>query len=569
MKRKIPIIVPAFFILTIAVCLLSSPAHSFWYGKKAPNGNPIFGGNDGLPASEVEVDIQNKTCNELWLPGRNNDIIDTLGGLIRGFDNSVPDEPPLTMYNSEKAWDGYTLLSCAGNGCRHEGAPDPETRYGALLIDMDGGFVNGWLDDEINGVPAKMLPGGYVMGGTGRDFGGTEGLVIQDWDGNQVWGWSVVGPRWHHDFNRESNPVGYYAPHPDDVGRLSGKTIVLTNHRSWEEYSYEPGSLKEGHPIMDTSHISKFRLWDDSIYLLDSQGRIKWQWFALQHFDQMGHSDKAKAGIMNIYTGRPNRGTDYTHYNNINWLGHNLFHDAGNDVFNPKNIIFDSRSQSMMGIIAAHDNPGQWESGDVIWRVGPDYGPGEPWEDLGRIIAQHTVHMIPWGLPGAGNILLFDNGGTAGFGGINTTPGDEECTWEVLVPDGEGGEETVVTDGVYPVTLRDYSRVVEFNPETFELVWEYKNEVATMEDWENDLTEDDFYHRKFFSSFISSVQRLPNGNTLVCEGNQARIFEVTPEGQIVWEYNADSIGGGNAPGVVGDALYRAYRYPKSWVPETP
>jgi hypothetical protein len=40
----------------------------------------------------------------------------------------------------------------------------------------------------------------------------------------------------------------------------------------------------------------------------------------------------------------------------------------------------------------------------------------------------------------------------------------------------------------------------------------------------------------FFSQFISSAQRQPNGNTLICEGANGRIFEVTPGGEIVWEY---------------------------------
>jgi hypothetical protein len=32
------------------------------------------------------------------------------------------------------------------------------------------------------------------------------------------------------------------------------------------------------------------------------------------------------------------------------------------------------------------------------------------------------------------------------------------------------------------------------------------------------------------------VQRLPNGNTLVCEGIPGHFFELTPQGEIVWDY---------------------------------
>ena len=69
----------------------------------------------------------------------------------------------------------------------------------------------------------------------------------------------------------------------------------------------------------------------------------------------------------------------------------------------------------------------------------------------GQIIGQHHAHMIPKGLPGEGNILIYDNGGWAGYG----------------VPD------RMSKDGT-KVDLRDYSRVVEINPVTLEVVWELK-----------------------------------------------------------------------------------------------
>ena len=40
----------------------------------------------------------------------------------------------------------------------------------------------------------------------------------------------------------------------------------------------------------------------------------------------------------------------------------------------------------------------------------------------------------------------------------------------------------------------------------------------------------------FYSPFISGAQRLPNGNTLVCSGAHGHMFEVTPQGDVVWEY---------------------------------
>ena len=87
------------------------------------------------------------------------------------------------------------------------------------------------------------------------------------------------------------------------------------------------------------------------------------------------------------------------------------------------------------------------------------------------------------------------------------------------------------------------SRVVEVDPATKEIRWEYQ----TRPGWE------------FFSAFISGAQRLPNGNTLICEGMTGRLFEVTHEGTIVWEYVNPFHGYGERFGNA-NRVFRAYRY---------
>ena len=65
-----------------------------------------------------------------------------------------------------------------------------------------------------------------------------------------------------------------------------------------------------------------------------------------------------------------------------------------------------------------------------------------------------------------------------------------------------------------------HSRIVEYDPKTRELVWSYVDPMPST----------------FFSPYMGSVQRLWNGNTLICESAFGRLFEVTPEGETVWEY---------------------------------
>jgi hypothetical protein len=68
----------------------------------------------------------------------------------------------------------------------------------------------------------------------------------------------------------------------------------------------------------------------------------------------------------------------------------------------------------------------------------------------------------------------------------------------------------------------------------------------------------------FYSSTISGVQRLPNGNTLVCEGAGGHLFELSQAEIKVWDYvNPSSVSGNYTQGInpAQNSMFRAYRYP--------
>ena len=73
---------------------------------------------------------------------------------------------------------------------------------------------------------------------------------------------------------------------------------------------------------------------------------------------------------------------------------------------------------------------------------------------------------------------------------------------------------------------------------------------------------------KFYSPYVSSAQRLPNGNTLVTEGSDGRIIEVTADHEIVWEWISPYYTH-NETGPKNNMIYRGYRYPYSYVPQEP
>jgi hypothetical protein len=129
-----------------------------------------------------------------------------------------------------------------------------------------------------------------------------------------------------------------------------------------------------------------------------------------------------------------------------------------------------------------------WPKGDVLWKWGRDI-----------ISHQHDATMTP-----EGNILVFDNGTH------------------------------------HPVT--PHSRVVEIDPRTDRIVWQYLPKVVF----------------GFFSGHIGGCERLANGNTFICEGQSGRIFEVTKSGDVCWEWINPLI----LPfkGVLSSMLFRAHRY---------
>ena len=389
----------------------------------------------------------------------------------------------VTIYRPDECWNGYTI------------------HRGGSVIDMNGNLVKRWEGISQLG---KILPGGYVLGdfrhGGPRKERGRR-LIQVDWDDNIVWEFRkteqikvgdklIWSAKQHHDFQREGNPVGYYAPEMEPLVE-GGKTLILAS--------------KE----VENREIAPGRLLDDCILEVTWDGEIVWEWRSCDHFDEMGFSEAARNAMYRH--GARQDPYDWLHSNSISYLGPNKWYDGGDKRFHPDNIIWDGRNTNIIAIIDK-------KTREFVWRVGPDYTASPELRRLGQIVGQHHAHMIPRGLPGEGNILVFDNGGFAGYGVPNPS------------------SPTGVNNAVRP-----YSRVIEFNPDTLEVCWEYSA----------DRRRQDFY-----SPYISSAQRLPNGNTLICEGNRGRIFEVTRDLEIVWEYVVPR--GGS---------YRAYRIPYDWIPQ--
>ena len=110
----------------------------------------------------------------------------------------------------------------------------------------------------------------------------------------------------------------------------------------------------------------------------------------------------------------------------------------------------------------------------------------------------------------------------------------------------DNGNILFFANGLYAPGQLSSSKIIEMDPKTGEEVWSYEGSPP----W------------SFYSPHISGCQRLWSGNTLICEGIWGRIFEVTPGGDIVWEYISPYHGPvrGQRSEFKGNWVFRAYRY---------
>jgi hypothetical protein len=407
-----------------------------------------------------------------------------------------------TIYDPGRTWNGYTVLSPLGT-------------QAAIVIDMNGNIVKQW-DGYVSsaGGPVRVLPGGVVVGAAGANPPRQESLelVERDFDGKVLWRFDhseqiaqgnemIWAARQHHDWQREDFPAGYYSP--DATPGIAGSNTLVLTHTNRVQPKVAPTAMLE----------------DDRIIEISWEGKILWEWVASDHIDDFRFDKSARQAIASAEAGSGGRGGgrgafDWLHVNSASYVGPNRWYDQGDKRFAPNNVIISSRQASLLAIIA--------RDGSVAWQLGPDFSASPELRAIRQIIGQHHAHFIPKGLPGAGDLMVFDNGGASGYG--NPSP--------------------VALDG-QNIFARPTSRVLEIDPVTLKLVWSYTSPT-------------------FFATNISGAQRLPNGNTLVTEGPSGRVFEVTTDGVIVWEYIFPMFTAAARP---TNSVYRAYRLPYGWIPQ--
>jgi len=424
----------------------------------------------------------------------------------------------VTIYDPARAYNSYILFGdhssylspddSAGGGQGKHHAREGESR----LIDMNGNVVHSW---EFGGYPTEMIDPRAIDGKRG-----VIGVQISSVDSSTVHG--QVPGRVGIYANKEVGLVGWEG----EIIWQGGSKVpggALYQHHDWER-------LPGGHMLVlgrwrhAIAGFGKREMGDEVIYELDADGTPIWRWTASEHLNELGFT-RAELQLVRV-----SPFIDFLDFHSMRVLGPNRWFESGDTRFAPGNVLVSSRNANFIIII-------ERKTGRILWRLGPDYPernlllkPDVTPQPVNQISGPHHVHMIAEGLPGAGDILVFDNQSEAGYPPARLEP--------------LGG-----------------SRVLEIDPVKKEIVWQYSARSSQMAEW------------RFYSPFAGSAQRLPNGNTLIDEGAQGRAIQVTPDGQIVWEYispfllPAPTTPIAGRQGIKTNLLYRTQAVPYSWVPE--
>jgi hypothetical protein len=359
------------------------------------------------------------------------------------------------VYKPDKCWNGYTMV--------------PYENGMIVIVDMKGNVVHSW---DVGTERARPLENGNVV------VMKVTKVVEYNWDGEVVWECKVPGGPYRE--------IGYPSPGiiHHDLQRLSnGNTILIYHEEVPEEYKKV---IKD--PVRRSTQVI-----GDCILEVNKEKEIVWQWHTHQGLD-LNEDSSLRA--------REGRHYDWTHTNTVSVLPENKWYDQGHKEFKPGNVMICPRQLDEIYIIDR-------DTKDVVWRYRGEY--------LGGISRAHEPYMIEKGLPGAGNIIMFDNG-----------------TDRRIHNRDEKGEDVEITV------------ILEINPVTKQIVWMY-------EDGEN-----------FYSAVQGTQQRLPNGNTFICESTQGRLLEVTYAGEIVWEYVMPPFPGSDEEHGFGT---RPHRYPYDYCPQ--
>ena len=375
------------------------------------------------------------------------------------------------------------------------------------LINNCGFTVNTWESTYNPGNSVYLLNDGSLLRSArvSGDFnGGGRGGRFErfSWDGELLWHFNYADSEVH--------------AHHDIAPLPNGNFLAI----AWEKHSEQEARAagRSGDGEIWSERIIEVRMH------LNNGAEIVWEWRLWDHLIQDYDSTKENFGVVADHPELVDINvSDSANPGNPDWIHMNAI-DYNADL---DQIVVSSRAFNEIWIIdhsttseeaSGHSGGNSGKGGDLLYR----YGNPQAYQRSGEQVffRQHDVRWIPPGYPGAGSLMVFNNDFRQNGSAVHI--------WQPpLSPDSN----YVINDDM------------AFGPDQFN--WTY--------------TADGFYSR-----FMSGAQMQPNGNVLVCEAESGRIFEITPEMNLVWEY-INPVNRNGSPAVQGgtvrfNELFRAERY---------
>jgi hypothetical protein len=372
---------------------------------------------------------------------------------------------------AKSASPGYTLVA-------------PFEQQYTYLVELDGRVAKTWRTGTRPGLSQQLTADGTLVRAgnleqrgvfaAGQGAGGR--IEALSWDGRTLW---------QKDFADDTQ----MQHHEIDV-MPNGNVLAII----WERIS-RADAIAAGRRARA---LPDDELWPDKIVEYDpASGSVVWEWRAWDHLVQ--DRDPAKPNYAEDVSTRPDRidinyllnGEDgQADWNHLNGVDYNPERDE---------IVLSSRSFSEIWVIdhATTTDEARGAAGDLKFRFGNPVAYGDT-KAKRQLFFQHDAEWIEPGLPGEGNILVFNNGAPE----IREFSSGDEIVPEL---DANGDYVRNPRGGFSAKVKRVYPK-----------------------------TEDDDAGE--FAAIVSSAQRLPNGNTLLAYGPQGRVVEVTPKGKVAWDY---------------------------------
>ncbi len=409
--------------------------------------------------------------------------------------------------NTSDAYNGFTLFT---------------NHTETFLINNCGELIKQWSSTYTPGNAVYLLENGTILrtgntNSTNVSIGGQGGVIeIYDWDGGLIWQYFYDTPQYrqHHDV--------YPMPN-GNILILAAK--VMSNFEAIIA-GRNPNLLPQG------------VLFSEQIVEVEpvgfNQANIVWEWDMKNHLIQDFDATKNNFGDVS----QNKHKLDINFINGLNGSSNWLHVNSVQYNEELDQIVLSSRNLSEIWIIdhstttaeAASSSGGVYgKGGDILYRWGNPQSYRQGNESDRKLYGQHYPHWIADNFVDEGKIILFNNGNgrIPQFSEVfiidppETSPGFYES-----VPDSRFGP--VEPDFIYADT----------------------ENMPSM----------------FFASIVSSAQRLPNGNILICEGPKGYFFEIDEQNNIVWEYlnpvrnDNGLIGTQGQPPVSNNLTFRAIKY---------